>query len=145
MSHSATPARAQALTSLSDDERLFRESVLDFARREIAPLARQMDEDGLFAPLLPKLFELGVMGIEVPEAYGGAGGTFFHSVLAVEALAEVDPSVRCSWTCRTRSSSTRILRWGTEDAEAPVAAASRRRVSARTPSPRRLRAAMRSR
>ena len=121
MSHSATPARAQALTSLSDDERLFRESVLDFARREIAPLARQMDEDGLFAPsLLPKLFELGVMSIEVPESYGGAGATFFHSVLAVEALAEVDPSVSVLVDVQNTLVINAILRWGTEDVKRRV-------------------------
>ena len=116
MSHSATPARVQALTSLSDDERLFRESVLDFARKEVAPLVRQMDEDALFAPsLLPKLFELGVMSIEVPESYGGAGATFFHSVLAVEALAEVDPSVSVLVDVQNTLVINAILRWGTED------------------------------
>ena len=116
MSHSATPARVQALTSLSDDERLFRESVLDFARKEVAPLVRQMDDDALFAPsLLPKLFELGVMSIEVPESYGGAGATFFHSVLAVEALAEVDPSVSVLVDVQNTLVINAILRWGTED------------------------------
>ena len=116
VSHSATPARVQALTSLSDDERLFRESVLDFARKEVAPLVRQMDDDALFAPsLLPKLFELGVMSIEVPESYGGAGATFFHSVLAVEALAEVDPSVSVLVDVQNTLVINAILRWGTED------------------------------
>jgi alkylation response protein AidB-like acyl-CoA dehydrogenase len=116
VSHSATPARVQALTSLSDDERLFRESVLDFARKEIAPLVRQMDDDALFAPsLIPKLFELGVMSIEVPESYGGAGATFFHSVLAVEALAEVDPSVSVLVDVQNTLVINAILRWGTED------------------------------
>jgi len=116
VSHSATPARVQALTSLSDDERLFRESVLDFARKEVAPLVRQMDDEALFAPsLLPKLFELGVMSIEVPESYGGAGATFFHSVLAVEALAEVDPSVSVLVDVQNTLVINAILRWGTED------------------------------
>ena len=121
VSHSATPARVQALTSLSDDERLFRESVLDFARKEVAPLVRQMDDDALFAPsLLPKLFELGVMSIEVPESYGGAGATFFHSVLAVEALAEVDPSVSVLVDVQNTLVINAILRWGTEDVKRRV-------------------------
>ena len=121
MSHSATPAHVQALTSLSDDERLFRESVLDFARKEVAPLVRQMDDDALFAPsLLPKLFELGVMSIEVPESYGGAGATFFHSVLAVEALAEVDPSVSVLVDVQNTLVINAILRWGTEDVKRRV-------------------------
>ena len=116
MSHPVTPAPVPALTSLSEDERLFRESVLDFARREIAPLVRQMDEDGLFSPeLLPKLFELGVMSIEVPESYGGAGASFFHSVLAVEALAEVDPSVSVLVDVQNTLVINAILRWGTEE------------------------------
>ena len=116
MSHPVTPAPVQALTSLSEDERLFRESVLDFARREIAPLVRQMDEDGLFSPeLLPKLFQLGVMSIEVPESYGGAGASFFHSVLAVEALAEVDPSVSVLVDVQNTLVVNAILRWGTEE------------------------------
>jgi len=121
VSHSATPAHVQALTSLSDDERLFRESVLDFARKEVAPLVRQMDDDALFAPsLLPKLFELGVMSIEVPESYGGAGATFFHSVLAVEALAEVDPSVSVLVDVQNTLVINAILRWGTEDVKRRV-------------------------
>jgi alkylation response protein AidB-like acyl-CoA dehydrogenase len=83
-----------ALTTLSEDERLFRDSVYEFADREIRPHVREMDESAhLSRALIDKLFALGVMGVEVPESAGGAGGTFFHSVLAVEALSRVDPSV----------------------------------------------------
>src|SRR5262245_16940900 len=83
-----------ALSQLSQDEALFRDSVYEFADREIRPLVREMDEHAKIPPaLLPRLFDLGVMGIEVPEAYGGAGASFFHSVLAVEALSRVDPSI----------------------------------------------------
>jgi alkylation response protein AidB-like acyl-CoA dehydrogenase len=83
-----------ALTQLSDDERLFANSVYEFADREVRPLVRDMDEHAKMAPaLLPKLFDLGIMGIEIPEQYGGAGATLFHSVLAVEALSRVDPAV----------------------------------------------------
>jgi alkylation response protein AidB-like acyl-CoA dehydrogenase len=116
VSDSVTTARSQALTSLSEDERLFRDSVLDFARRDIAPLVRQMDEDALFSPaLLPRLFELGVMSIEVPESYGGAGATFFHAVLAIEALAEVDPSVSVLVDVQNTLVINAIIRWGIED------------------------------
>jgi alkylation response protein AidB-like acyl-CoA dehydrogenase len=83
-----------ALTTLSEDERLFRDSVHEFANREIRPLIRDMDERGRIPPaLIEKLFALGVMGIEIPEEHGGSGASFFHSVLAVEALSRVDPSI----------------------------------------------------
>jgi alkylation response protein AidB-like acyl-CoA dehydrogenase len=83
-----------ALTELDDVESLFRESVLEFAGREIRPLVREMDERAAIPPeLIEKLFDLGVMGIEIPERHGGAGASFFHSVLAVEALSSVDPSI----------------------------------------------------
>jgi len=83
-----------ALTVLSEDERLFQDSVYEFADREIRPLVREMDEHARIPPaLIDKLFSLGVMAIEIPEAHGGSGATFFHSVLAVEALSRVDPAV----------------------------------------------------
>ena len=83
-----------ALTTLAEDERLFRDSVYEFADREIRPQVRHMDDAAKIPrQLIDQLFELGVMGIEVPEAFGGAGGTFFHAVLAVEALSRVDPSI----------------------------------------------------
>ena len=83
-----------ALTSLSEDERLFRDSVYEFANREIRPLVREMDERAKIPPaLVEKLFELGVMNIEIPEEFGGSGASFFHSVLAVEALSRVDPAI----------------------------------------------------
>jgi alkylation response protein AidB-like acyl-CoA dehydrogenase len=83
-----------ALTNLSEDERLFRDSVYEFANREVRPLCREMDERARIPqPLIDKLFMLGVMGIEVPEEFGGGGAGFFHAVLAVEALSRVDPAV----------------------------------------------------
>lgn len=89
-----TLEHAQPLTVLSEDEIIFRDSVRDFADAQVRPLVREMDEHAKFSKaLLSQLFDLGVMGIEVPEAYGGAGGRFFHSVLAVEELSRVDPSV----------------------------------------------------
>jgi alkylation response protein AidB-like acyl-CoA dehydrogenase len=83
-----------ALTSLSEDERLFRDSVYEFANREIRPLSREMDERAKIPQaLIDKLFALGVMSIEIPEEFGGGGAGFFHSVLAVEAVSRVDPAI----------------------------------------------------
>src|SRR4026207_2047838 len=83
-----------ALTSMSEDERLFRDSVYAFADREVRPLVREMDEHARTPPDLRRmLFGVGVVAVEVPGAYGGGGGTFFHSILAVETLSRVDPSV----------------------------------------------------
>jgi alkylation response protein AidB-like acyl-CoA dehydrogenase len=102
-----------ALTVLSDDESLFQSSVLEFARREIVPLCREMDEAAHFAEgLLPRLFDLGVMGIEVPERLGGGGASFFHAVLAVEALARADASVSVLVDVQNTLVINAITRWG---------------------------------
>jgi alkylation response protein AidB-like acyl-CoA dehydrogenase len=83
-----------ALTTLSADERLFRETVLTFADREVRPLVRTMDDEAAIPrALIDGLFDLGIMDIEIPESLGGSGATFFHAVLAVEALSTVDPAV----------------------------------------------------
>jgi alkylation response protein AidB-like acyl-CoA dehydrogenase len=104
------------LTSLSDDEQLLRDSVYQFADREIRPLVRQMDEEAKMPrPLVDRLFDLGVMAIEVPDALGGAGGTFFHSVLAVESLSRVDPSVGVLVDVQNTLVVNALVRWGTED------------------------------
>jgi alkylation response protein AidB-like acyl-CoA dehydrogenase len=101
---------------LSDEERLFRDSVYEFADREVRPLARQMDEAAHLDPtLVRKLFELGVMGIELPESLGGAGGTFFHSALAVEALSRVDPSVGVLVDVQNTLVINALLRWGSAE------------------------------
>jgi butyryl-CoA dehydrogenase/short/branched chain acyl-CoA dehydrogenase len=82
------------LTVLTEEEQLFRDSVREFAAAEIAPLARAMDQAGRYDPsLLPKLFEMGLMGIDVPEAYGGSGGTFFQACIAVEEISRADAAV----------------------------------------------------
>src|SRR5712691_12523716 len=87
-------ASTPALTSLSEEERLVCDSVYEFADREIRPLVREMDEHAKIPrSLIDKLFSLGVMGVEIPDSYGGGGATFFHSALAVEALSRVDPSI----------------------------------------------------
>jgi alkylation response protein AidB-like acyl-CoA dehydrogenase len=108
--------RAPGLTTLADDEQLFQDSVYEFADREIRPLVREMDEQAhIPRTLVDRLFDLGVMGIEVPEAFGGAGATFFHSVLAVEALSRVDPSIGVMVDVQNTLVINALLRWATDD------------------------------
>jgi alkylation response protein AidB-like acyl-CoA dehydrogenase len=105
-----------ALSVLSDDERLFRDSVYEFADREIRPHVREMDEKARIEPaLIRQLFELGVMGIEIPEAHGGGGASFFHSILAVEALSRVDPSVGVLVDVQNTLVINAVLRWGSDE------------------------------
>jgi alkylation response protein AidB-like acyl-CoA dehydrogenase len=104
------------LTALGEDEVLFRDSVSEFAAAEIAPHVRHMDEEAKIPrKLIDKLFDLGVMAIEIPEAHGGAGATFFHAVLAVEALSRVDPSVGVLVDVQNTLVINAFLRWGTEE------------------------------
>jgi alkylation response protein AidB-like acyl-CoA dehydrogenase len=106
---------APALTMLAEDEALFRDSIREFARAEIAPLVREMDEQARFSKtLLSRLFDLGVMGIEIPETSGGAGGRFFHAVLAVEELSRVDPSVGVLVDVQNTLVISALARWGDE-------------------------------
>jgi alkylation response protein AidB-like acyl-CoA dehydrogenase len=110
-----TDLQRSPLTRLSDDERLFRDSVYEFADREVRPFVREMDEHAkVRTELLQQLFDLGVMAIEIPEQYGGAGATFFHSVLAVEALSRVDPSVGVRVDVQNTLVINAVLRWGNE-------------------------------
>jgi alkylation response protein AidB-like acyl-CoA dehydrogenase len=105
-----------ALTVLAEDERLFRESVREFAEGNVRPLVRDMDEHAKIPrTLVDQLFELGVMGIEIPEALGGSGGRFFHSVLAVEELSRVDPSIGVLVDVQNTLVINAILRWGNDD------------------------------
>ena len=105
-----------SLTQLSEEETLFRETVRRFAEDEVAPLVRRMDdEQHLDAGLLRKLFELGLMGIEIPEEFGGSAGSFFDSVLAVEMLSAVDPAVALVVDVQNTLVASAVLRWGTPE------------------------------
>jgi len=109
-------AHAQPLTQLAEDEALFRDSVREFAEAQIRPLVREMDEQARIPrSLIDKLFDLGVMAIEIPEAYGGAGASFFHAVLAVEELSRVDPSVGVMVDVQNTLVVNALMRWGSED------------------------------
>lgn len=107
------------LTVLAEDEQLLRDATRDFAIAEVAPLSREMDEHAKMAkPLIDKLFGLGMMGVEIPEQYGGAGGTFFHSVVIVEELSRVDPSVGVLVDVQNTLVINAIMRWGSADLKA---------------------------
>ena len=107
---------APPLTLLSEDEQLFRATVRQFAQDNIAPLVRTMDEQQHFHPeLIPQLFNLGLMGIEIPIEYGGSGGTFFEAILAVEEISAVDPSVGVLIDVQNTLCINAILRWGTPE------------------------------
>ena len=115
MAHQSTETGVP-LTVLAEDEQLFYASVLEFADERIRPLVREMDEHAKVPrALVDQLFELGAMGIEIPDAYGGQGGSFFHAVLAVEALSEVDPSVGLIVDVQNTLVANAILRWGSAD------------------------------
>src|SRR5215212_3468213 len=105
-----------ALTALTEEENMFRDAVREFAEAEIAPHVSAMDEAAQFrAELIPKFFELGLMGIEVPEQYGGAGGGIFMSVLAIEELARVDASAAIYVDVHNTLVNNAILRWATTE------------------------------
>ena len=107
---------AQPLTLLAEDERILRDSVREFAEARVRPLVREMDEHAKIPKeLVTALFDLGVMGIEIPETYGGAGGTFFHAVLAVEELSRVDPSIGVLVDVQNTLCINAFLRWGNEE------------------------------
>jgi alkylation response protein AidB-like acyl-CoA dehydrogenase len=87
----ADTTTSSALTLLSDEEAMFRDAVAAFAEEEVRPRVMEMERAGKIDPaLLPKYFDLGLMGIEVPEQYGGAGGSLFMVTLAVEEISKVD-------------------------------------------------------
>ena len=104
------------LTQLSEEESLFYSTVRQFAQQTIAPQVSAMDEQQQFAAgLVDQLFELGLMGIEVPEAQGGAGGSFFDAVLAIEAISTVDPAVAVLVDVHNTLVVNALRRWGTDE------------------------------
>src|SRR5438067_7862083 len=104
------------LTSLSEDEILFRENVRQFAEEKVRPLAKEMDEKGVFdKSLIEQFFHLGLMGIEVPEQYGGAGGKFFDAILAVEELSRADASAGVVVDVQNTLVNNALLRWATPE------------------------------
>jgi len=113
---SISESAPRPLTSLTDEELLFRQSIREFAEQQVRPLASEMDEKGKFAPeLLQQFFELGLMGIEVSEEYGGQGGNFFNAILAVEELSRVDASAGVIVDVQNTLVNNAILRWGNEE------------------------------
>jgi alkylation response protein AidB-like acyl-CoA dehydrogenase len=108
--------RPLPLVALTEDELMFRDSVRQFAQDAIGPKVREMDEHGKFDPeIIQQFFQLGMMGIEIPEQYGGGGGTFFEAILAVEELSKVDPSAGVIVDVQNTLVNNALIRWGTEE------------------------------
>src|ERR1051326_8425103 len=109
-------ANISPLTSLTEDEVLFRDNIHQFADEALRPLVREMDEKGVFDhSLIDQFFQLGLMGIEIPEQYGGGAGTFFEAILAVEALSRVDGSAGVVVDVQNTLVANALLRWANEE------------------------------
>ena len=108
--------QSMPLTMLSEDETLFRDNIRQFADEKIRPLVREMDEKGVFErDLIREFFQLGLMGIEIPEQYGGGGAKFFEAILAVEELSRVDASAGVVVDVQNTLVNNALLRWGSEE------------------------------
>ena len=106
----------QPLLVLTEEEQLFRDTVRSFAEQSVRPLVKGMDERGAMDhALIPQFHQLGLMGIEIPEQYGGAGGNFFEAVLAVEELSRVDPAVGVLVDVQNTLVNNALLRWATPE------------------------------
>jgi alkylation response protein AidB-like acyl-CoA dehydrogenase len=104
------------LTSFSEDEILFRDNIRQFTEDKVRPLVKEMDEKGVFDhELIRQFFELGLMGIEIPEQYGGGGGKFFEAILAVEEISRVDASAGVIVDVQNTLVNNALLRWGSEE------------------------------
>ena len=113
---SDTTVAPQALTTLSEEEQMFRQAVRDFAESEVRPHVGTMDEAGRFDPaLLKQFYEMGLMGIEIPEQYGGAGGSIFMANLAIEQLARVDASASIYVDVQNTLVNNALLRWANDE------------------------------
>ncbi len=105
-----------ALTMLSEEERMFRDAVREYAHGEIEPRAREMDEAGCYdETLIKSLFEMGLMAVEVPEEFGGAGGSFFQAVLAVEEISRADGAVGALVDVQNTLFNNAMLVWGSDE------------------------------
>lgn len=105
-----------ALTQLSEDEQMFRQTVRQFAIEQIAPRSRKMDEtQEMDAAIIRQLFELGLMGIEIPEEHGGSGGSFFEAILAVEEISAIDPAVGVLVDVQNTLCVNALRRWATDE------------------------------
>src|SRR5580693_10724241 len=104
------------LTTLTADEVLFRDNIRQFADEKIRPLVKEMDEKGVFEKdLIREFFQLGLMGIEIPEQHGGGGAKFFEAILAVEELSRVDASAGVVVDVQNTLVNNALLRWGSEE------------------------------
>ena len=111
-----SPASPTPLNALTDDEILFRDNVRQFAEEKVRPLVKEMDEKAVFEhELIDQFFQLGLMGIEVPEQYGGGAGTFFEAILAVEEMSRVDASAGVIVDVQNTLVNNALLRWSTEE------------------------------
>jgi alkylation response protein AidB-like acyl-CoA dehydrogenase len=114
-----TMTAAAPLTMLSEEEAMFQGAVRDFAQEQVRPLVARMDHDAALDPaLIRQVFELGLMGIEIPDTYGGAGGSFFMAALAVEQLSMVDPSTAILVDVQNTLVNNCVLRWATAEQKA---------------------------
>jgi short-chain 2-methylacyl-CoA dehydrogenase len=112
----AEQLEGRPLTALNEEEQFFQATVRKFAREEIRPHVREMDEAGVFRKdLIRQFFEMGLMGIEIPEEYGGQGGSFFQAILAVEELSAVDPSAGVIVDVQNTICNNALLRWATPE------------------------------
>lgn len=109
------------LTLLSAEERAFADEIYKFAQREVAPHVARMDEESKLDPsIIPKLFEMGLMGIEIPEKFDGVEGSFMLATLAVESLARVDPSVAVVVDVQNTLVNNALIRWCNEEQRARI-------------------------
>ena len=104
------------LTQLTDDEQMLKEAAADFAKSSIGPLVHEMDEKAKLDPsLIKEFFEMGLMGIEVPEQYGGAGGTFMMSIVAIEQISKVDASAGVFMDVQNTLVNNAFINFGSEE------------------------------
>src|SRR5947208_3800632 len=104
------------LVALTEDEQMFRDNIRQFADDKVRPLVREMDEKQVFDhDLIQQFFQLGLMGIEIPEQYGGGGGSFFEAILAVEEISRVDASAGVLVDVQNTLVSNALLRWANEE------------------------------